>query len=242
MPWSQFLYDQRLGRHHRTPADPSKKPLPVYVYTILAINSVDLVMYSASALKSRLDITTFRHPSNHEIQGLLQPEENVGARKRRVLTHILPNRPKYQLPKHLKAIDYPSNPNLVVTQPQFDSLRQLKSLDTLKYLHLCSTKLDALIVPVALGVAQMDEAVADHAEVEPSIVTDLVDQGYIPAEMAINAEKETKKSDLFRKQVLVAAVCGRLASGHLETQVVLSKEKIEAAEKANYAEWERSLV
>jgi hypothetical protein len=42
-----FTYDQRNGRHHRTPPDSKRDVLDVHVYNIMAINSADIVSYTA---------------------------------------------------------------------------------------------------------------------------------------------------------------------------------------------------
>jgi len=66
-PWSQFTYDQRNGRHHRTPPDSKRAVLDVHVYNVMAINSADIMTYTASALKAQLDIFNFVHLSGGKI-------------------------------------------------------------------------------------------------------------------------------------------------------------------------------
>jgi len=252
MPWSQFLYDQRIGRHHRTPPDRTRALLPVDVYTILAINSVDLAMYTASAVKSRLKITSFRHPETNEIQGLLTPAKNIGARRRKISPHLVPNIPKYQVPFHLKAIDYQHNPMLIVNDDQFEILFHLGVIPTLKHLRLCNIKLDVLVVEQALEKA-MDEGevpvmdrYADRKERpadDLSLVDTLVVKDYIPQEVAENAKEEKPKAgELFKKKLQLALSKGAAAKDILPVHVVITADELEKAEKATFPDWEQSMM
>jgi len=244
MPWSQFSYDQRIGRHHRTPPDRNRALLPVDVYTIIAINSVDLVMYTAAAMKSRLDVTTFRHPSTHEIQGLLCPADNTGARRRQAHPHRVPDLPKYRVPFHLRAVDYQANPALIVNEKQFQAIDQLGILSTLKYLSLCNIKLDTLVIDQALDMARKEGAIPNTETPDQDLtpVGHLVAQEYIPRQVAENAKKAPKQSEIFKKQVLLAVIRGTRAKDVVQRHVVLSAERLAEAETATLDVYEQSLV
>jgi len=156
-PWSKFTYDQRIGRHRRTPPDskrghprsqrmainsadimthtvtalkaqfdiddfvhPDEKihnsqhnrtPLQSkrgllddHVYNIMAINSADIMTYTASILKAQLDIFAFVHPVDGNIRDLLVPVEDKGGGKRVKLPHRLP--PSAKIPTRCGTVGH----------------------------------------------------------------------------------------------------------------------------------------
>lgn len=245
MPWSLATYEQRYGRHHRTPPNPARAPLDVTVYIILAINSVDVVMYTATALKSRLDITTFRHPKTQEIQCLLAPVKDKGARKQVQHPHRVPNLPRYRRPVELLAIDYQKNKELLTNTTQFESYSDLQIISTLRHLHLSNATLDSLVVAMAITAADSagQRAVEEGSdeELDEELGEDLsnvVNLGLIPLEMA-NDEIALTSKERFKAHTAAAVAFGQQASAVVRNDVVLTKEKLDQATQS-HTEWEIS--
>lgn len=62
VPWSHAAYQQRIGRSHRSPPAGSKKtPLKVQVFTIVALNSVDMAVWAAACFKASLENALFQN-------------------------------------------------------------------------------------------------------------------------------------------------------------------------------------
>jgi len=243
MPWSLATYEQRSGRHHRTPPDPSRAPLDVTVYTIIAINSVDVVMYTATALKSRLDITTFRHPATRELYGLLAPVEDMGAKVVVNHPHQVPNLPRYRRPVDLLAIDYQKNKELLTNTTQFEMYQHVHIISTLRHLHLSNTKLDSLIINLAKTVVDaFEETTVEEEPIEDlsEELANVVNLGYIPLEMAEN-EETPKPKEVFKAHLTAAVTFGRKSIGLVRNDAVLTKERLDEAPQS-HREWEVSFA
>jgi hypothetical protein len=212
------------------------------VYNIIAINSSDIVNYTAAALKAQLNITCFRHPNTQEIKRLLAPEEDKGARKRVKHPHRLPSLPQYNRSIDLTAIDYELNRELLTNSPQFKVFENLQVVSTLRHLHLHKRSLDYFVIEFAKNAVRNErqgQASSTAAYDETVTVEDAVNLNYIPAEMA-EIEEPVNADSQFRAHVDAAVRLGRQAQGRIEHEVLLTKEDLRKAENMSYSEWEQS--
>jgi hypothetical protein len=156
-------------------------------------------MYTATALKSRLDITTFRHPETRDLLGLLAPVKDKGAKMKVKHPHRVPNLPRYRRPVDLLAIDYQKNKDLLTNTTQFEMFQHLHIISTLRHLHLSNATLDSLIIDMAKSVADALETSADEDLPYLDLSEDLanvVHLGWFPLEMAENEEIPKPKKGL----------------------------------------------
>lgn len=212
------------------------------MYNILAINTSDIVNYTAAALKAQLNITCFRHPNTHEIQRLLAPEEDKGARKKVKQPHRLPSLPQFQRSVDLSAIDYNLNRELLANSPQFKTFEQLQVVSTLRHLHLHKRSLDYFVIEAAKNAVRNErqgQTSSSAAHDEVVTIDDAVALGYVPAEMA-ESEDPINANDQFRAHVDAAVRLGRQAKGSVQHEVLLTREDLRRAEKMSYTEWEQS--
>jgi len=146
----------------------------------MAINSADIMTYTAAALKAQLDIFNFVHLSGGKITILVSVADQGGG-KRIKLPHKLPSMPQYQRNVNLTAVDYQRNRDLLTNTLQLQTLRDLQVVSILRHLHLSKKSLDSFLIDGATTAAKIKKGGRRIDFNDDTVnVEDGVELGYIP--------------------------------------------------------------
>ncbi|OCF58619.1 hypothetical protein L486_03108 [Kwoniella mangroviensis CBS 10435] len=222
-PWSVSIYRQRIGRHRRTAPDPSVEPLPIKVFSILALNSTDIVQYLSTLQKSSVD----DHIRSMLYQAPKLSYEDIGF--------PAPTHSGRRFRRDRKSSNDQHDSKLNETQRR--SLEQLGLLGLIPHLHRRMKKMNDVIERKIRMEMKGDKGSIDQ------ILTDLGNEepegaGMILDEVAPQHDKPFSKMT-FAEQHKEGVRLGKESKGKFVRTPVITEEELREAESRTPEDWAR---
>ncbi|KAK6903541.1 hypothetical protein I203_107046 [Kwoniella mangroviensis CBS 8507] len=222
-PWSVSIYRQRIGRHRRTAPDPSVEPLPIKVFSILALNSTDIVQYLSTLQKSSVD----DHIRSMLYQAPKLSYEDIGF--------PAPTHSGRRFRRDRKSSNDQHDSKLNETQRR--SLEQLGLLGLIPHLHRRMKKRNDVIERKIRMEMKGDKGSIDQ------ILTDLGNEepegaGMILDEVAPQHDKPFSKMT-FAEQHKEGVRLGKESKGKFVRTPVITEEELREAESRTPEDWAR---